>query len=141
MLQRPDLFKAVVSHAGVLDMLRFHLYNTAYSWKKEYGSIKDSTEFKNLLKYSPVHNVKQGVNYPATLLVASDNDDRVNPFHSFKFLAELQAKSSGTQPYLLYYEKDGGHSGSSVLDKRMETKAYIYCFIFKLLGMENKIEY
>jgi len=141
MLQRPELFKAVVSQAGVLDMLRFHLYNVNYGNKVEYGDIKDSISFKNLLKYSPVHNVKQGVNYPATLLVASDNDDRVNPFHSFKFLAELQAKGSGAQPYLLYYEKGGGHSGSHVFEKRIETKAFVYSFIFKQLGMEKRIKY
>ncbi|HXU28150.1 MAG TPA: prolyl oligopeptidase family serine peptidase, partial [Bacteroidia bacterium] len=141
MLQRPDLFRAVVSKAGLLDMIRFNLYNIGYMWEKEYGSIRDSTSFKNLLKYSPVHNVKQGVNYPATLLVASDNDDRVNPFHSFKFLAELQTKGSGTQPYLLYYEKGGGHSGSVTSEKRVETEAYIYSFIFKQLGMEKEIKY
>ena len=141
MLQKPDLFKAVISQAGVLDMLRFHLYNVGYGWRAEYGDIRDSTEFKNLLKYSPVHNVKQDVNYPATLLVASDNDDRVNPFHSFKFLAELQAKGSGSEPYLLYYEKKGGHSGSVTSEKRVETEAYIYSFIFKQLGMEKEIKY
>ncbi|MEO8760812.1 MAG: prolyl oligopeptidase family serine peptidase [Bacteroidia bacterium] len=141
MLQRPELFKAVVSEAGVLDMLRYHLYNIGYLWKTEYGNIKDSANFKNLLNYSPVHNVKRGINYPATLLTASDNDDRVNPFHSFKFLAELQDKGSITQPYLLYYEKDGGHNGSHVYDKSIETKAFIYSFIFKQLGMEKKIKY
>jgi prolyl oligopeptidase len=138
MLQRPDLFKAVVSQAGVLDMLRYHLYNTGYYWAQEYGIISDSISFKNLIKYSPVHNVKFGVNYPATLLVASDNDDRVNPFHSFKFLAELQSNGSKKEPYLLYYEKGGGHSGSDVLKKQVETKAYIYSFIFKQLGMKAR---
>ena len=141
MLQKPELFKAVICEAGVLDMLRFHLYNIGYVWRAEYGDIRDSTEFKNLLKYSPVHNVKQDVNYPATLLVASDNDDRVNPFHSFKFMAELQAKGSGTQPYLFYYEKNGGHSGSVTSEKHIETEAYIYAFIFKQLGIEKRIKY
>jgi prolyl oligopeptidase len=141
MLQRPDLFRVVVSQAGLLDMIRFNLYNIGYLWEKEYGKVKDSISFVNLLKYSPVHNVKQGVNYPSTLLVASDNDDRVNPFHSFKFLAELQAKGSSTHPYLLYYEKDGGHSGSMVSENYTNTRTYIYCFIFKELGMEKKIEW
>lgn len=138
MLQRPDLFKAVVSIAGLLDMMRYYLYNTGYYWTQEYGTISDSTSFKTLIKYSPVHNVKVGVNYPATLLVASDNDDRVNPFHSFKFLAELQSNGGKKEPYLLYYEKGGGHNGSDVLKKQTETKAYIYSFIFKQLGMKAR---
>lgn len=138
MLQRPDLFKAVVSQAGLFDMLRFHLYDLNYLNKGEYGSIKDSADFKNLIGYSPVQNVKEGIRYPATLLVASDNDNRVSPFHSFKFIAALQSVASGTEPFLLYYEKGGGHSGSAVFEKRMETSAYIYSFIFNQLGMKAR---
>jgi prolyl oligopeptidase len=141
MVQRPDLFKAVVAESGVFEMLRYHLYNIGYGYTREIGNIEDSLSFVNLLSYSPVHNVKKGVNYPAILLVASDNDDRVNPFNSFKFLAELQNKGTGTNPYLLYYEENAGHSGSIVYDKWAETRAYIYSFIFKQLGMEKKIKY
>lgn len=138
MLQRPDLFKAVVSQSGLFDMLRFHLYDLGYLNTGEYGNVKDSVSFKTLLSYSPIHNVKTEVNYPATLLIASENDNRVSPFHSFKFIAELQAKAGNKEPYLLYYEKGGGHSGSNVFEKHIETKAYIYSFLFKQLGMKAK---
>jgi prolyl oligopeptidase len=139
MTQRPDLFKVVVSQAGVLDMIRYHRFNVGYRYIEEYGNIDDSLDFSNLLRYSPVHNVKKNIDYPATLLVASDNDDRVSPFHSFKFLSQLQFNGSGKNPYILYYEQDAGHHGSRVLDERMKTKAFVYSFIYKYLGMENKI--
>ncbi|MGZ3904492.1 MAG: prolyl oligopeptidase family serine peptidase, partial [Bacteroidia bacterium] len=140
MLQRPELFKAIVSTAGVLDMMRFHLYNIGYDWKYEYGNVAREEEFKNLLNYSPVHNVKSNVTYPSVLLVAGSNDDRVSPFHSFKFLAELQARSNGKNPYLLYYKKDAGHYGGSTMEQKIETKTFIYSFIFRSLGMERKID-
>jgi prolyl oligopeptidase len=91
--------------------------------------------------YSPIINVKQGIDYPATLLVASDNDDRVLPFHSFKFLSELQTKGTGSNPYVLYYQEKSGHSGSDVFKKRIEADAFIYSFIFKYLEIEKKIKY
>ncbi len=139
MTQRPELFKVVVSQSGVLDMLRYHLFNIGYKWKEEYGNIEDSLDFENLLRYSPVQNVKAGVEYPATLLVASDNDDRVNPFHSFKFLSQLQTKGGSKNPYVLYYQEKAGHSGSSVFDNQITRKAFVYTFIYKYLGMESKI--
>jgi len=141
MLQRPDLFKVVVSESGILDMLRYHLYNIGYSYAEEYGNITDSIDFNNLYSYSPVNNVKSGVNYPATLLVASDNDDRVLPFNSFKFLSHLQANGTGNNPYVLYYQENSGHSGRKKKKKRIETDAYIYSFIYKYLGIEKKIRY
>ncbi len=139
MTQRPDLFKVVVSQAGVLDMLRYHLYNIGYKYKNEFGNVNDSLDFENLLRYSPVQNVKKGINYPATLLVASDNDDRVNPFHSFKFISQLQTNGLGKNPYVLYYQENSGHNGSNIFDERMKTKAYVYSFIYKYLEIENKI--
>lgn len=139
MVQRPDLFKVVVSRAGLFDMLRYHQYNIGYTYANEYGNANDSTDFVNLYKYSPYHNVKQGVDYPATLLVASDNDDRVNPFHSFKFLSQLQEKSISKNPYILYYEENAGHSGSPVYDSRVNRNAFIYSFIFSHLDMDRRI--
>lgn len=139
MTQRPDLFKVVVSQAGVLDMLRYHLYNIGYKYKNEFGNVNDSLDFENLLRYSPVQNVKKDINYPATLLVASDNDDRVNPFHSFKYISQLQNNGSGKNPYVLYYQENSGHSGSNIFDEQMKTKAYVYSFIYKYLDIENKI--
>lgn len=94
MVQRPDLFKAVVAMAGIFDMMRYHLFNIGYVYLDEIGNVNDSLDFENLMSYSPYHNLKEGVDYPATLLVASGNDDRVLPFHSFKFLARLQERGS-----------------------------------------------
>lgn len=139
MTQRPDLFKVVVSKAGLFDMLRYHKFNIGYVYVDEYGNATDSVDFVNLLKYSPYHNVKNGVEYPATLLVASDNDDRVNPFHSFKFLAQLQALGAKNNPYILYHQANAGHSGSSVFDQRVNQDAFIYSFIFSQLGMDKRI--
>jgi len=138
-VQRPDLFKVVVAQAGVFDMMRYHLYNIGYSYTGEIGNVTDSLDFENLIKYSPVHNIKKGVDYPATLLVASDNDDRVLPFHSFKFLAELQEKGSEKNPYILYYHKKAGHSGNGNFEEWLAENAYVYSFIFKYLGIEKKI--
>ena len=139
MTQRPELFKVVVSQSGVLDMLRYHKFNVGYKYTEEYGNIEDSLDFLNLLSYSPVHNVKSGVDYPATLLVASDNDDRVSPFHSFKFLSQLQTYGGTKNPYVLYYQEQAGHSGSGVFDNQITRKAYVYTFIYKYLGIESKI--
>jgi prolyl oligopeptidase len=141
MTQRPELFKVIVSTAGLLDMMRYHLYNIGYKYTEEFGNVEDSLDFENLLKYSPVHNVKKGIDYPATLLVASDNDDRVNPFHSFKFLSHLQANGPSKNPYVLYYLENAGHSTGEVFNEKMKTKGFIYSFIFKYLDMENKIYY
>lgn len=137
MIQRPNLFNVVVAESGVLDMMRYHLFNIGYIYEGEFGNIRDSLDFLNLISYSPLHNLREGVNYPATLLVASENDDRVPPFHSFKFLSELQSKGSGKNPYLLYYQRGAGHSGSSIKVSEIDREAYIYSFIFKHLGMEG----
>lgn len=137
--QRPDLFKVVISRAGVFDMLRYHKYNIGYTYEEEFGNVDDSLDFINLRNYSPYHNVKPGIGYPATLLVASSFDDRVNPFHSFKFLSQLQEKGVGENPQILYYIDKVGHSGSPVWEKRVESKAFVYSFIFDHLGMNKRI--
>lgn len=143
MLQRPDLFKVVVSISGVFDMMRYHLYNIGYQsiYKEEFGNVKDSSDFKNLLHYSPLQNVKSGVVYPATLLVAGDNDDRVNPFHSFKFLATLQANASGKNPYIIYYQEKAGHNGAGSLAKEGDMWVAVYSFIFRNLKIEDQMYY
>ncbi len=140
MIQRPELFSVVVAVAGVHDMMRYHLFNIGYVYVNEIGNINDSLDFKNLISYSPYHNVKEGVDYPATLLVASGNDDRVLPFHSFKLLAMLQEKGSGNNPYVLYFDEKAGHSGSHIMYERIENQAYIYAFIFQHLDM-SRISY
>ena len=141
MVQRPELFKVVVSNAGALDMLRYHLYNIGYSYVEEFGNVNDSLDFVHLKEYSPYHNIKEGVDYPATLLVAAANDDRVNPFHSFKFAAGLQDKTSGDSPIVLYFEENAGHSSNSIMNIQLETEAYIYSFIFQHLGMNRRAKF
>jgi prolyl oligopeptidase len=140
LIQRPDLFRVVVAESGIYDMIREHIYNIGYIYNSEYGNVQDSAGFFSILKYSPLHNIKKGVNYPATLLVASENDDRVNPFHSYKFLAKLQAEAGSANPYVLYLQKNAGHNGSSVYDEYKQEEAYIYAFIFKYLGMSRNLK-
>ena len=143
MLQRPELFKVVVSISGLFDMMRYHLYNIGYEpvYRDEFGNIKDSVDFKNLLSYSPLQNVKQYLEYPPTLLVAGDNDDRVNPFHSFKFLATLQANAMGKNPHVLYYQEKAGHNGAGNQRKQEKMWVAVYSFIFRYLDMEDKMFY
>jgi len=141
MLQRPDLFQVVVARSGLFDMLRYHLFNVGYLYAEEYGTVNDSSDFFNLHGYSPVHNVDNGTRYPATLLVASDNDDRVPPFHSFKLLAALQARKTSPVPYALYYIKNAGHSGSAIFENQIEMESYIYSFLYRHMGIERKIRY
>lgn len=133
--QRPELFKAAVAESGLFDMLRYQKQNTGYSYTPEYGSVNDSTDFINLKSYSPVHNVKPGVRYPSTLLVASENDDRVSPFHTFKFLAELQEKSTSDNSYLLYYQRKAGHIGTEVYSAEVKKRAFVVSWIEREVGM------
>ena len=107
MLQRPDLFKVALPAVGVLDMLRYHKFTIGWAWADDYGTSDVKEEFEYIYKYSPVHNVKKGVEYPATLITTADHDDRVVPAHSFKFAAELQAKYKGKNPMLIRIDKSG----------------------------------
>ncbi|NNC94933.1 MAG: S9 family peptidase [Chitinophagales bacterium] len=135
MTQRPELFKAAVPEVGLLDMIRYEKYGIAGVWHEEYGSINDSIEFTNLLSYSPLHNLKTGINYPATLVITSRNDDRVHPFHSYKFVAALQDIDKQNH-HLLLVEEMAGHYGSTTLDGQRATNAMKFGFIFKHLGMK-----
>ena len=130
--QRPDICKAVIARKGVYDMLRYQNFTIGNAWLGEYGSVNDSLEFINLLKYSPMHNVKES-NYPAMLIITADNDDRVVPLHSYKYVAALQHLTTGTNPVLLYVEKNSGHHGGAV-----ETDTYIYSFIYDQLKVPRK---
>jgi prolyl oligopeptidase len=129
MMQRPDLFGVVVSSAGVLDLLRYHLFNIGYVYRQEFGNVSDSLDFENLLRLSPLHNIRESVDYPATLFVAGGNDDRVLPFHSFKTLAALQSKTAGNKPHILYYDEKAGHSGSHIPRQSLEESAFVYSLI------------
>lgn len=135
MTQRPELMKVALPAVGVLDMLRYHTFTAGAGWAYDYGTAEDSKEmFDYLLKYSPVHNVKEGVSYPATLVTTGDHDDRVVPAHSFKFTAELQAKQAGTNPVLIRIETNAGHGAGKPVSKTIEEAADIQAFTLFNMG-------
>ncbi|HIB47388.1 MAG TPA: S9 family peptidase [Flavobacteriaceae bacterium] len=137
MTQRPDLMKVALPAVGVLDMLRYHTFTAGAGWAYDYGTAEDSKEMFEYLKgYSPVHNVKEGVEYPATLVTTGDHDDRVVPAHSFKFAAELQDKQSGSNPTLIRIETDAGHGAGTPVSKTIEQYADIYGFTLYNMGYE-----
>ena len=138
MTQRPDLMRVALPAVGVLDMLRYHTFTAGAGWAYDYGTSEDSEKmFKYLLGYSPVHNVKNGVKYPATLITTGDHDDRVVPAHSFKFAAELQDKQIGTSPTLIRIETNAGHGAGTPISKTIEQYADIYGFTFYNMGYEK----
>jgi prolyl oligopeptidase len=135
MTQRPDLFKVAIPQVGVLDMLRYHKFTIGWGWAVEYGSSEKKEEFEYLLKYSPLHNVKAGVNYPATLIMTADHDDRVVPAHSFKFAAELQSKQqAGGNPLLIRIDSKAGHGAGKPTTKLIEDAADLYSFMLWNVG-------
>jgi prolyl oligopeptidase len=137
--QRPDLCRVAIPQVGVMDMLRFHKFTIGWNWIAEYGSSDKPDEFKNLYAYSPLHNIKEGLNYPATLITTADHDDRVVPAHSFKYAATLQEKYKGANPVLIRIDVKSGH-GASNLKKGLETTADIYSFIFYNMKRAPKFE-
>jgi prolyl oligopeptidase len=138
MTQRPDLMKVALPAVGVLDMLRYHTFTAGAGWAYDYGTAEDSKEmFDYLLNYSPVHNVKEGVNYPATLVTTGDHDDRVVPAHSFKFAAELQAKQKGSNPVMIRIETNAGHGAGTPVSKIIEQQADIFAFTLYNFGIKK----
>ncbi len=138
MTQRPELFKVALPAVGVLDMLRYHTFTSGAGWAYDYGTSEDDEEmFSYLLGYSPVHNVKEGVAYPATLVTTGDHDDRVVPAHSFKFAAELQRKQTGNNPTLIRIETDAGHGAGKPTSKIIEEYADIFAFTLFNMGVES----
>ena len=138
MLQRPDLFKVALPAVGVLDMLRYHTFTAGAGWAYDYGTSDDSKEmFEYLKAYSPLHNVKQGVAYPATLITTGDHDDRVVPAHSFKFAAELQAKQMGNNPILIRIETNAGHGAGTPVSKTIEQNADLQAFTLWNMGIKT----
>ena len=128
MTQRPDLFRVALPQVGVMDMLRFHKFTIGWAWVQDYGSSDDSTQFRNLYAYSPLHNIHDGVHYPATLATTADHDDRVVPAHSFKFMATLQEKHRGENPVLIRIETKAGHGSGKPTSKQIEEVADVYAF-------------
>lgn len=138
MTQRPDLVQVALPAVGVLDMLRYHTFTAGAGWAYDYGTAEQSEEMFNYLKnYSPVHNVKAGVSYPATMVTTGDHDDRVVPAHSFKFAAELQAKQAGAAPTLIRIETNAGHGAGTPVSKTIEQYADIYAFTLFNMGFAS----
>ncbi|EID7760220.1 prolyl oligopeptidase family serine peptidase [Vibrio parahaemolyticus] len=138
MTQRPELFKVALPAVGVLDMLRYHTFTSGEGWKYDYGTSEQSEAmFRYLLGYSPVHNVKEGVQYPATLVTTADHDDRVVPAHSYKFIAELQDKQQGENPVLIRIDVNAGHGAGMPLSKQIDLTTDVYAFTLYNMGIES----
>jgi prolyl oligopeptidase len=138
MTQRPELFGAALPAVGVMDMLRFHKFTIGWAWVSDYGSSDDPQQFKILYDYSPLHNLKPGTCYPATLVTTADHDDRVVPGHSFKFTATLQACQKGEAPVLIRVQTRAGHGMGKPTSIWINEYSDIYAFLVKVLGMENR---
>ncbi len=137
MTQRPDLYAVAVPEVGVLDMLRYHLFTIGWSWTSDYGNSAESKEMFEYLKgYSPLHNIKSGVKYPATLVMTGDHDDRVVPAHSFKFAATLQENNGGTKPTLIRIDSKAGHGAGKPVGKVIDAQTDMWSFVMWNLGMK-----
>ena len=136
MTQRPDLFGAALPAVGVMDMLRFHKFTIGWAWTSDYGSSDDPAQFKAIYAYSPLHNLKAGTKYPATLVTTADHDDRVVPGHSFKFAATLQADQAGPAPVLIRIEPQAGHGAGKPISKQIEETADSWAFVARNLNMQ-----
>ena len=135
--QRPELFRVAIPQAGVMDMLRYHKFTIGWNWIPDYGSVDNAEEFKALYAYSPIHNVKKGVKYPAILVTTADHDDRVVPAHSFKYAAAVQDHVGADRPALIRIETNSGHGASST-GKQIDITTDLYAFLFENLGISPK---
>jgi prolyl oligopeptidase len=133
--QRPELFGAALPAVGVMDMLRYHLFTIGWAWVPEYGSAEDPEQFAVLRRYSPLHNIRPGVEYPAVLVTTGDHDDRVVPGHSFKYAATLQAAQGGEKPVLIRVETRAGHGAGKPTWMQIEEQADRWAFLVETLGM------
>lgn len=137
-VQRPDLYAVCLPAVGVMDMLRYHKFTIGWGWAVEYGSSDDEAQFPYIYKYSPVHNIREGVAYPATLVMTADHDDRVVPAHSFKFAAQMQHCQAGDAPVLIRIESKAGHGAGKPTSKRIDEAADMYSFLFQNIGVPYK---
>jgi prolyl oligopeptidase len=135
MTQRPDLYAVALPAVGVMDMLRFQKFTIGWAWVPEYGSAENAEQFPNLYKYSPLHNLKPGTKYPATLITTADHDDRVVPAHSFKYAAALQEAHGGDRPVMIRIETRAGHGAGKPTSKRIEEAADILAFTRDQMGV------
>ena len=136
--QHPEMFKVAIPQVGVMDMLRYHLFTIGWAWAVEYGRSDKKMDFENLYKYSPLHNIKKGTQYPATLVTTADHDDRVVPAHSFKFAATLQNANAGANPVLIRIDSKAGHGAGKPTTKQIDEASDIWSFVMYNLGMEFK---
>lgn len=137
-VQRPDLYAVCLPAVGVMDMLRYHKFTIGWGWAVEYGSSDNAEQFPYIYKYSPLHNIKPGVKYPATLVTTADHDDRVVPAHSFKFAAEMQHCQTGDAPILIRIDSKAGHGAGKPTSKRIDEDADVFAFMFQNTGTEYK---
>jgi prolyl oligopeptidase len=135
MVQRPELFRAVICHVPLLDMVRYHKFGSGKTWISEYGSADDPEQFRYLHAYSPYHHVKQGTRYPALLMMTADSDDRVDPMHARKFLAAIRHATTSPHPTLLRVEDNAGHGGGDLIKKQVEAATDVYAFLIDQLGL------
>ena len=136
--QRPELFKVALPAVGVMDMLRYHKFTIGWSWVTDYGNSENKEEFEYIYKYSPLHNIKENVDYPAVLVTTADHDDRVVPAHSFKYIATLQEKYKGSNPVLIRIETSAGHGAGKPTSKLIDEAIDLYSFIFYNMGITPK---
>jgi prolyl oligopeptidase len=138
MAQRPELFAVALPAVGVMDMLRYHTFTAGAGWAYDYGTAEDSEQmFRYLKGYSPLHNLKEGVTYPATLVTTADHDDRVVPAHSFKFAATLQQAQAGEAPTLIRIEKNAGHGAGKPVSKSIAEQADVFAFTLYNMGIKT----
>jgi prolyl oligopeptidase len=135
MTQRPELFAAAIPQVGVMDMLRFHKFTIGWAWTSDYGSSENADEFKALVKYSPLHNLKPGTCYPATMITTADHDDRVVPAHSFKFAATAQSAQAGSAPVIIRIDTKAGHGAGKPTAKQIDEVTDRWGFLSKALKM------
>jgi prolyl oligopeptidase len=140
MTQRPELFQVAIPQVGVMDMLRYHKFTIGYYWVPDYGSSDDKEQFENLIQYSPLHNIKDNICYPATIITTADHDDRVVPAHSFKFAAELQSKQSCANPTIIRIETKAGHGAGKSTEKIIEEASDLWAFMFYNMDVEPYTE-
>jgi prolyl oligopeptidase len=139
MTERPDLFAAALPAVSVMDMLRFHKFTIGWAWTSDYGSADTKEGFETLIAYSPLHNIRPGTSYPATLVTTADHDDRVVPLHSFKFAAALQAAQAGDAPVLIRIETKAGHGAGRPTGKQIQEQADQWAFLVRVFGMEANL--
>jgi prolyl oligopeptidase len=139
MTQRPELYRVALPAVGVMDMLRYQKFTIGWGWAVEYGRSENEKDFAYLYKYSPLHNIKSNVSYPATLVTTADHDDRVVPAHSFKFAATMQElnKDTGNNPILIRIETNAGHGAGKPLSKSIDEATDMWSFVFYQLGMKK----